>query len=32
MEVLDFITLLVILAAVFTLINVKYLKLPSTIV
>ena len=31
MEVLDFITLLVILAAFFTLINVKYLKLPSTI-
>lgn len=31
MEVLDFITLLVILAAVFTLINVKVLKLPSTI-
>ena len=31
MEVLDFITLLVIMAAVFTLINVKWLKLPSTI-
>lgn len=31
MEVLDFITLLIIMAAVFTLINVKYLKLPSTI-
>ena len=31
MEVLDFITLLIIMAAFFTLINVKYLKLPSTI-
>ena len=31
MEVLDFITLLIIMAALFTLINVKYLKLPSTI-
>ncbi|MGK7391597.1 MAG: cation:proton antiporter [Candidatus Cyclobacteriaceae bacterium M2_1C_046] len=31
MDVLDFITLLVILAAFFTLLNVKYLKLPSTI-
>lgn len=31
MEVLDFITLLIILAAFFTLLNVKYLKLPSTI-
>lgn len=31
MEVLDFITLLVIMAAFFTLINVKWLKLPSTI-
>ncbi len=31
MEVLDFITLLVIMAAFFTLINVKWLRLPSTI-
>jgi CPA1 family monovalent cation:H+ antiporter len=31
MEVLDFITLLIFMAAFFTLINVKYLKLPSTI-
>ena len=31
MDVLDFITLLIIMAAFFTLINVKYLKLPSTI-
>ena len=31
MQVLDFITLLIILAAIFTLVNVKYLKLPSTI-
>jgi monovalent cation:H+ antiporter, CPA1 family len=31
MEVLDFITLLIIMAAFFTLINAKYLKLPSTI-
>ena len=31
MEVLDFITVLIILAAVFLLINVRYLKLPSTI-
>ncbi|MDH5605037.1 MAG: cation:proton antiporter, partial [Cyclobacteriaceae bacterium] len=31
MQVLDFITLLIIMAAFFTLINVKYLKLPSTI-
>jgi len=31
MEVLDFITLLIIMAAFFTLINTKYLKLPSTI-
>ena len=31
MEVLDFITLLIIMAAIFTLINAKYLKLPSTI-
>ncbi|TRX52437.1 sodium:proton antiporter [Fulvivirga sp. M361] len=31
MEVLDFITLLIIMAAFFTLINVKFLKLPSTI-
>jgi monovalent cation:H+ antiporter, CPA1 family len=31
MEVLDFITLLVILAAIFTFVNVKYIKLPSTI-
>ncbi|MCB0505548.1 MAG: sodium:proton antiporter [Cyclobacteriaceae bacterium] len=31
MDVLDFITLLIILAAFFLLINVKYLKLPSTI-
>lgn len=31
MQVLDFITLLIILAAFFTLINVKFLKLPSTI-
>ncbi|MEM7107633.1 MAG: sodium:proton antiporter [Bacteroidota bacterium] len=31
MEVLDFITLLVIMAALFTLINVKLLRLPSTI-
>ncbi len=31
MEVLDFITLLIILAAIFTLVNAKYLKLPSTI-
>lgn len=31
MEVLDFITLLIITAAVFTLINIKWLKLPSTI-
>jgi len=31
MDVLDFITLLVIMAAIFTFINVKYLKLPSTI-
>lgn len=31
MEVLDFITLLIITAAVFTLINTKWLKLPSTI-
>ena len=31
MDVLDFITLLIIMAAFFTLVNVKYLKLPSTI-
>jgi CPA1 family monovalent cation:H+ antiporter len=31
MEVLDFITILIILAAFFLLINVRYLKLPSTI-
>ncbi len=31
MDVLDFITLLIIMAAFFTLINVRYLKLPSTI-
>lgn len=31
MEVLDFITLLIFMAAFFTLINVKFLKLPSTI-
>lgn len=31
MEALDFITLLIIMAACFTVINVKYLKLPSTI-
>lgn len=31
MEVLDFITLLIITAALFTLINIKWLKLPSTI-
>lgn len=31
MEVLDFITLLIIMAAFFTLINTKYLRLPSTI-
>lgn len=31
MDVLDFITILIILAAFFLLINVKYLKLPSTI-
>ena len=31
MQVLDFITLLIIMAAFFTLINLKYLKLPSTI-
>ncbi len=31
MDVLDFITILIILAAFFLLMNVKYLKLPSTI-
>lgn len=31
MDVLDFITLLIIMAAFFTLVNVRYLKLPSTI-
>ena len=31
MDVLDFITLLIIMAALFTLINIRYLKLPSTI-
>lgn len=31
MEVLDFITILIVLAAFFLLMNVKYLKLPSTI-
>ena len=31
MEVLDFITILIVLAAFFLLINVKFLKLPSTI-
>lgn len=31
MGVLDLITLLIFLAAVFTFINVNYLKLPSTI-
>jgi len=31
MDVLDFITLLIILAAFFTLVNYRYLKLPSTI-
>lgn len=31
MEVLDFITVLIITAALFTLINIKWLKLPSTI-
>ena len=31
LEVLDFITLLIVLAAFFLLINVKFLKLPSTI-
>jgi len=31
LDVLDFITMLVIMAAAFLLINVRYLKLPSTI-
>ncbi len=31
MQVLDFITLLIIMAAIFLLVNLKYLKLPSTI-